>query len=583
MDRASTPIKFLDLVFYSNPGELRRRGHLVKLPEKPLLALTLLIEQAHRVVTREDLRRRLWPAGTFVEFDDNLNATIKRLRELLGDSADAPRIIETVPRSGYRFIAPIETAQEAGLVPLASPSEPSSPRNSSARLWLLARRVMLAGAPVVALVTLVTLIAPIRVRRNSSTQEQSSRGVVKLGVVSFQNLTGDSDLNFLSNGLADEVAARLRKFAPERLVVVRYEPSYPRSVPGTIGRDLGVDYLLQGSVEGHGGSLSLAAELSDLRNSTPIWSTAFRLPLQEVFVQQDLGDRVARTFSLKAAPLEHDQLSRDCTTNTVAHEAYLRGREMLKAGGDSSVQPAMALFRTALKRDSQYALPYVGLAEAYLRLGKSHILSLEKAEREASWAISQGMALDAAIPAFSLLRAMMLASHPGQDQAAEAAYRQAIALDPLGAMAHAQYAIFLRERRPQAGLAEINRARDLEPLSPWISAYRGALLMTNDNLAAADEQLHAALRLESNSPATLRFLGDLEAKRGQIQQATVWYEKAAAASGRKPFYLYLLGLAYARSGRDLDTKATLQELRRKSRQEFVDPLYIHALEGALGG
>src|SRR5262249_26234839 len=154
---------------------------------------------------------------------------------------------------------------------------------------------------------------------------------------------------------------------------------------------------------------------------------------------------VAAALSLKSALENRDQLSRAFTTNTAAHEAYLRGRDFLIRDTDATVRAALEAFRTATRSDPQYALPYAGIAEADLRLGKSHGLSPQRAEESAAAAISAGLELDSAIPSFTLLRAIVLASHPGLDRDADAAYLQAIALDPTDAAPHAQYALFLRE------------------------------------------------------------------------------------------------------------------------------------------
>ena len=163
------------------------------------------------------------------------------------------------------------------------------------------------------------------------------------------------------------------------------------------------------------------------------------------------------------------------------------------------------------------------------------------------------------------------------------AFRQAVELDPGNAMAHAQYALFLRERRPESAMPEITQARDLDPLSPRINAYAGAVLISAGKLDAADHQLQVALSLDPQLPVTLQFLGVLEEDRGQMQRAIGWYEKAVAASNRNASYVYRLGLAYARSGRNLETKAALEELRNKSKREFVDPRYIKDLQSSLGG
>lgn len=580
MDQVTTA-RFLDFSLNFRTGELSRRGRTSRLPEKPFLALALLVEYANQTVSREALCRRLWPEGTFVEFDENLNATIKRLREALGDCASAPRIIETVPRSGYRFIAPLEMPSTPQTEPVALPV-PALKQRVQGGIWLRwGPRLMLAGAAVV---VLAMLAASIRVHQSPKTQAQPHRDI-KLAVVSFQNATGDPYRKFLSQGLFEEVRSRLSRLAPEQLTVVSIDETKSTSSPPdeAIRRTLGVDYILRGALRKDRGGLALVTELKNAVSLAPLWTAEFRLPLQEVFVQHELADRVSRSLSLRTPPpSDREQLSRGYTSDVTAHEAYLRGREMLLQDGDSDAKRALEWFQKAISNDRQYALPYAGLAETYLRLGKSHSLPPDQASREAAKAISAGMALDATIPQFSLLEAELLATQTGRDREAEDAFKRAVEADPGNARMHFQYALFLRERRPDDAFAEITEARSLDPFSPAIDAYAGSVLLFKGDFDGAEKLLQTALRLNPDLPVAMRFLGDLEEKRGRPQQATDWYQKAATASGRNPYYIYRLGLSYARCGRELDTKATLQELLTRSQREFVDPVYIRNLRAALG-
>ncbi|HWH57946.1 MAG TPA: winged helix-turn-helix domain-containing protein [Terriglobales bacterium] len=583
MDQVTTA-RFLDFSLNFRTGELCRRGRTIRLPEKPFLALVLLIEYANETVTREALYRCLWPEGTFVEFDDNLNATIKRLREALGDCAGAPRIIETIPRSGYRFIAPLEMAPPPQTEPAALPI-PASEQSAQCAIRFRSywgHRLMLAGAAVA---VVVTLAASIRMHHAATTQAQQQRKNVKLAVVSFNNATHDRDRNFLSQGLFEEIRSRLSRLTPEQLTVISIDGAKSISLPSdeAIRGTLGVDYILRGALRNDRGGLALVTELKDAHSLAHLWTAEFRLPLQEVFVQHDLADRIARSLSLRTPPRsDREQLSRGYTSDVSAHEAYLRGREILLHDSGSDAKRALDWFEKAINSDPEYALPYAGLAQTYLRLGKSHSLPPGQAEQEAIKAISTGMALDATIPQFSLLKAVVLASQTGRDREAEQAFKRAVEADPGNARPHFQYALFLRERRPESAFEEMSQARSLDPFSSETTAYAGSILLFKGDLDGADKLLQTALRLNPDLPLTMRFLGDLEEKRGRPQQATDWYQRAATASGGNPYYIYRLGLAYARSGRELDTKTTLQKLLTRSQREFVDPAYIHNLQAALG-
>ncbi|HET9399616.1 MAG TPA: winged helix-turn-helix domain-containing protein [Candidatus Acidoferrales bacterium] len=584
MGRVMHSVRFLGFTLDRTTGELSDADRAVRLPQKLFLALNLLIEHANEVVSRDELCRHIWPTGTFVEFDDNLNATMKRLREALGDSAEAPRVIETVPRVGYRFIPTIidDVGDPAPMSRIRSgqPAVPSESHFSDSRFAHWTRRTVLSGMVVM----LFAILAASLGGHRETSLRYSGAVPKKLGIVAFTNSTGDADKNFLSNGLYREVAAGLRQLAPEKLAIILYESRQGVVVPSdvTIGRDLGLNYVLRGNLEKRDGNLSFRAALTDVGTSASAWIEEFRLPVQEVFVQHDIADRIQSTLSLNFVLQNREQLSHTCTTDTSAHEAYFRGREALLQDTDFSADAAIKWFKKAISEDSEYALPYEGLAQAYIKLGKSRTLSSERANQLAQRAVSAGIALDSTVPEFSLLRAIMLSNRPGEEREAQTDFERAIELDPGSTVAHVQYALFLRERHPESGLAQIKKAQAIDPLSPSINAYVGAALISTGQLEGAETQLQMALGLDPELPVTLRFLGNLEEKRGHAVQAASWYEKAATASKREPFYVYRLGLAYARSGRSSETMALLRELRTRSKREFVDPAYLKDLQAALG-
>jgi DNA-binding winged helix-turn-helix (wHTH) protein len=235
-------------------GSLRKRGQVIRLQEKPFQALVLLLENAGEVVTREGFRDRLWPPGTHVEFDDNLNAAIKRLREALCDSAENPCFIETVPRRGYRFIAPIERIDEVSTV------APAAPHGRWAR----------------AIVTVALLALSMTA---ASHHLSSPARPYRLTVLPFANL-GSSEQQFFADGITSEVSSQLRRLYPQRLVVIKSAGSGP----------LDAGYCVRGSID----QRVLTAELIRTHDHTRLWTATFRLPLQEVFISGEIGQRVAR-------------------------------------------------------------------------------------------------------------------------------------------------------------------------------------------------------------------------------------------------------------------------------------------------
>ncbi len=524
-------------------GSLRKRGQRLRLQEKPFQALALLLENAGEIVTREQFRGRLWPAGTFVEFDDNLNAAIKRLREAIGDSAENPRFIETVPRRGYRFIAPIEQIED---IPTVAPA-------SARGHWASA----------------MFLVALLALSVTASSQHVAAPGrTYRVVVLPFLNV-GSSERQFFADGVTAEVSSQLRRLYPQRIVVIKSAGTGP----------LAADYLIRGSVRRQ----ELDAELIRTNDHTRLWNATFRLPLQEVFVSGEVNQGVARSLRLRIPPPERTELSRAFTVDAEAYECYLRGLHESKDETATSLPAAIAWFEKALHADPQFAMPYAGLARSYLASGRLHLIAAAQAEKNAHDAIEHGATLDPAIADFHILRADIAAQQPGSHQEAEQAYQHAIQLDPNNVEAHEHYALYLRERRPMQALSEIDKARELDPQSPWLNACAGWILISAGRLDEATTQLHHALRLDPTSPHTMRFMANLEMRRGRMNEAITWFDKAADASGREPYFVYRLGLACANAGREARVRGLLDELRNEAAHRYVDPEFIRSLQGALGG
>jgi len=242
-------------------GELRRQGLKIRLQEQPFRLLVLLLDHAGDVVTRENVRETLWPSDTHVDFDHSLNTAVRKLREALGDSAEAPRYVETIARRGYRFIAPVAalpTAQVAHLAdaPVASllPSPAARPPTSARRLLILAIVVVICAA---ALVTYWVFPRP-------GPTTQSGRRLT-LAVLPFDNLSGDADQEYLSDGLTEEMITQLGRLEPDRLRVLARSSTWKykgadRDI-GRLRRELGVDYVLEGSLRRAGERVRVTTQL----------------------------------------------------------------------------------------------------------------------------------------------------------------------------------------------------------------------------------------------------------------------------------------------------------------------------------
>jgi len=291
-------------------GELRRQGIRVKLNEKPFQVLCVLLERAGHLVTREELRRRLWTADTYVDFDANLNTALSTLRHTLGDSSDNPLFIETVPRQGYRFIAPVtpigengsenhaggEPEQEAEPIPKASSATSESKRPPFPR-------IMLASAVFLLVTAVAGWFAYTQWLRRPA-----AHGKLTILVTPFENLSGDPSQEYLSDGLTDEMITRLGQISPSRLNVIARSTAmrYKHTMKSLdqISRECRPDYVLEGSVRRQGERIHITAQLFKAGEQGSLWTQAYDRDAQDLLIiQEDVAERIAHSLSLEMLPI----------------------------------------------------------------------------------------------------------------------------------------------------------------------------------------------------------------------------------------------------------------------------------------
>jgi TolB-like protein len=288
----------------------------------------MLLERGGDLVTREELRAALWPTDTFVDFDHGLHAAVSRLREVLGDSADEPRLVETLPRRGYRFIGPIVCAKQETEENLVD-----GERRLGLEKQLTAPASHWDGKKI-ALVSIVLLLilgpSVYLIRDRAGFPAKVPDRKIILAVLPFENLGGDPDQEYFSDGLTEETIVRLGNLNSQRLAVIARSSSmhYKHSGLGVtqIGRELGADYLLEGTVHRDGGIVRVTAELVQVRDQTHLWSRSYQSDVRDVgTLQGDLAQGVASEIQLKLTPEQQARLGSSRTTNPEAHEAYLKG------------------------------------------------------------------------------------------------------------------------------------------------------------------------------------------------------------------------------------------------------------------
>ncbi len=550
-------------------GELYKDGHRIKLQEQPFQVLALLLERPGDLVTREELRQKLWPTDTFVDFDTGLNSAIKRLRDALNDSPERPRYIETLPRRGYRFVAPLNGAppvQTGATPPIAPALLARLPRPA---VW------MAAGIAAAVLVT-----AGYFARERFRPGAQPPPGRVMLAVLPFDNLSGDANQEYFSDGLTEEMITELGRLQPERLAVIARTSAMQYKKKGgdvrRIASELGVDYVLEGSVRREGERVRISAQLIAARDQTHLWAESYDRDRAGILgLQREVALVIARQIELKLTPQQQKRLAPGRAINPEAHDAYLKGRYFFNRGPDT-LPKAAEYFKEAISKDPDFAPAYAGLADAYAwNLGQM-LLPPREWHGKAKAAAVKAVELDPTLAEAHASLAYVQENYAWDWDGALQEYQRAIALNPNSAAAHAAYAQHLAFRgRVQEAEAEIKRAEELDPLSLFIKTQVGWIYLWTGQLDRAMEQWQKVVELDPNFPLAHYNLGMGYELKGKYPDAIAAYRKAVAFADHT-FYLGMLGHAYARAGQEAEARNILARMKERTKREYVSA-YITAM------
>lgn len=483
-------------------GELYRNGRKLRLTGQPIHILGVLVEHAGAVVTRQELRDELWPLNTYVEFDDSLNTAIGKLRAALGDDADHPTYIETIPRRGYRFIAPVEgTAAAANGAPPAKIIVRKMPlaklaSHSGFIVWLW-RIAVLATAMLVVIGVAIMLVmrgktpptAPVLVEIHS------------LAVLPLKNLSKDPDEQYFADGMTEELITRVASLEGVRVIsrtsVMRYKET-TKSLP-EIASELHVDAIVEGTVLQAGNRVRITAQLIQGGNDQHLWAESYERDARDVL---DLQDAVARDIAAKVAarlsPAAEAALSRPDPVNPEAYQAYLRGRYHWHTRQLDDLHQAVAEFQQALAIDPMFAPAYAGLADCYIVLPMvDPDANQAKLYPKAKQAAERALALDSSLAEVHNSVAYARMYQDWDFVGAEQAFKQAIRLNPNYSTAHQWYAELLAlEGRHQEAEAEIQKAEELDPFAAIIYHQAGQVYQQARQYDRAIKEYNKAIALQ---------------------------------------------------------------------------------------
>ncbi len=446
-------------------GELRKTGVRIKVQELPLKVLTALLEHPGEVITRGELRSRIWPDETSGDFDHAVNVAIGKLRVALGDSSDSPHFIETIPRRGYRFIASTNTpTDEVGAGRVAD--NISLPQSSSSsvfrRYWLFVGLALL----------LAIAFASIAVWQRYN----SRSNVHSVAVLPLWNLSGDPNQDFFADCMTDELITHLAKIRSLRVISHTSTMQFRNtnvSIP-EIAQRLQVEMVLEGSVVRSGDRVRITAQLIDARTNQHLWAEEYDRDVRDVLaLQGEVAREVARNISATVTPKERKQLTNPRQVNVAAYEAYLKGRFYWNKRTADGMKKGSEYFQQAIAKDPNYGLAYSGLADCNSGLAWHGFLSPAEALPKAKAAALKAIELEPESGEGHASLGLAL-YHQGEWAGAESEFKRALELSPAYANAHHWYGDYLSSiGRHEEAINEAKRAFELDPLSSIINTWLG--------------------------------------------------------------------------------------------------------------
>jgi TolB-like protein/DNA-binding winged helix-turn-helix (wHTH) protein/Flp pilus assembly protein TadD len=518
-------------------GDVHKEGRRVPLQEQPFRVLAMLLERPGEVVTREQLQARLWPADTYVGFDEGLNTAIRKLRVAFGDSADNPRFIETLPRRGYRFVAPVHDGI-AGATRLSESAAVGDAAGERSRPRPRSRKGLVVA---LAAALLVVLASVTYVKRSPAPLNSTAPKRVMLAVLPFQNMSHDPGQEYFSDGLTEETITDLGQLSPEHLGVVARTSAmaykHTNKTVSQIGRELGVDYILEGSVRREGGEARVSAQLIRVSDQTHLWAHNYQRELHDLLqIENELGTAIARQVQGNLTPQQQVDLSKMRTVDPEAYDLYLKGRFYWNQRTPAAMKESVGYFQQAIAKDSNFALAYVGLADAY-NIGNimgaySPQESLPKAKMAASKALMLDPSLAEAHAALGMEKSHYEFDFPG----AQKEFLRALELNPNSAYAHLFYSnCYLAPMgRMAEAIAENKKAIDLDPLSLSINNFLGMTYMFAGDYEKSYQQFQHTIAMDPNFVLSHMYFSFLLKITGRYDEGIKENEKSEVLGGTSP-------------------------------------------------
>jgi len=584
LSRRTSGARFGTFEVSFDSGEMRRAGLKIRVQQQPLKLLQILLEHPGEVITREHLRSRLWANESFGDFDQAVNIAVGKLRGALGDSADNPLYIETLPKRGYRFIAEVSIIDSDGQAGGLAARTPESTTQTSASIdlnlatptalrvpamtdapngrWWTSRPLKFAAMPALGLSILAVMAAFYWTHRPT--------GIRSLAVLPLQNFSDDASQDYFADGMTDELITDLAQIKALRVVsrtsVMMYKGT--RKPLSEIARELNVDAVVEGSVLRSGDQVRITAQLIQVPADRHLWADSYQGSIRDTLaVQNRVARAIAEEIRIEVTPREQAALKSAKTIDPEAYEAYLKGRYFWNKRTGDGLKKAVEYFSQAIARDPNYAAAYSGLADTYALLGdwQYTVMTPKDAMPRALSAARRALELDESLGEAHASLAFCLEGFNWDFATADKEFRRAIELSPGYVTAHHWYAwhLSLIGRNSEA-IAEMKKAKDLDPVSPVVNADLAELLLIAQLPDESMQQSRKTIEMNPGFAFAHNQLAQAYIQKQMFGEAIAELQEAIRLAGDNPIFVANLARAYVGLNRKAEAAGLLNNLKNRS-------------------
>jgi TolB-like protein/DNA-binding winged helix-turn-helix (wHTH) protein/Tfp pilus assembly protein PilF len=567
------PLKFGTFELDPQTGELRKGGLRVRLAPQPFTVLSMLARRSGEVVTREELRAALWGDNTFIEFDQGLNTCIRQIRAALGDNADVPRFIETLPRRGYRFVAPVEST---GVPPAPPPA-----RNEAEQAPSAAPPSMFGWRSIAAITVLVVAIGAMLgwPAMRSAPEAPANRSAITVAVLPLSNLSKDVSQDFLADGVTEALIHDLAQVRSIRVIsrtsVMRFKDTKTplREIAGQLGASL----ILEGSYQQSADRVRVTLQLVEAATDHHVFSRTFETTTARLFdTQREIARQVANEVATELLPDERERLNARRLVNPEAYREYLLGRHFWNRRGRDNLRTAETHFKRAIEIDPLFAQGHAALAETYVLLGDSPIADMPQPEASrlthafARRALELDPALGEAYAAMGLARLQF----DWDWEASERDFKRALELSPNWAMGWSWYGwVLLARGRFDEAINAYERARLIDPLSLTAVASSGDAYYFARRYDEAMDRYEETLKMDPGYIGAIVAKGRTLETLGRNKEAYEFYQNFLKTDFEPRIYIASIRLQADYLGDMAGAKVRLAEIRKGQKPSVMPVLF----------